>query len=136
MELEYNGVKVDLRTCPFCNSAPLIHSYRNRMQRRYKIRCSDERRDCWIIPETVSYQKLVEAVTDWNQRGTRDAALEEIWQQLTDVPMDPETECLEAPFYDWPAGTHREEIWHWFDELHSKGVAHLLYGPTEKEEKQ
>ncbi len=27
----------------------------------------------------------------------------------------------------WDAGIHREEIWHWFDVRHSKGVAYLLY---------
>lgn len=128
MQIEYGGSKVDLHRCPFCGSAPLIHSYRSRMRLWYRIRCSNENEDCRMMPETTAHQKLVEAAADWNQRGTRDAALVEIWQQLTDVPMDPETECLEVPFYDWPAGTHREEIWHWFDERHSKGVAYLLCG--------
>ena len=31
----------------------------------------------------------------------------------------------------WGPGIHREEIWHWFDERHSKGVAYLLYGGAE-----
>lgn len=57
-----------------------------------------------------------------------DRKLEKFWEQFEDVPMDPVTECMEAPFLDFPAGTHREEIWHWFDERHSKGVAYLLYG--------
>ena len=41
--------------------------------------------------------------------------------------MDPETECIEEPFLGFPAGTNREELWHWFDKRHSKGVAYLLY---------
>lgn len=57
----------------------------------------------------------------------RDAALEEAWDDFADVPMDPETECIEEPFLFFKAGTHREEIWHWFDEHHSKGVYWLLY---------
>ena len=57
----------------------------------------------------------------------RDRELEKLWEQLEDVPMNPITECVEVPFLDFPAGTHREEIWHWFDERHSKGVAYLLY---------
>ena len=57
----------------------------------------------------------------------RDAALEEIWKEFGDVPMDPETECIEEPFLGFPAGTNREELWHWFDKRHSKGVAYLLY---------
>lgn len=58
----------------------------------------------------------------------RDQALENMWNEFADVPMNPDTECMEEPFLDFPAGTRREDIWHWFDERHSKGVAYLLYG--------
>lgn len=58
----------------------------------------------------------------------RDAELERLWAEFGDVPMNPETECMEAPFLGFPAGAHREEIWHWFDERHSKGVSYLLNG--------
>lgn len=68
----------------------------------------------------------------------RDKALEELWKVFGDIPMDPETECIEENFNVdpcsieyrsnfFPAGTHREEIWKWFDERHSRGVAWLLY---------
>lgn len=57
----------------------------------------------------------------------RDKKLEELWLVFGDLPMDPETEKIEEPFMDFPAGTDREEIWHWFDERHSKGIAYLLY---------
>ena len=53
----------------------------------------------------------------------RDALLEELWKRFGDVPMDPSTETMEAPFLDFPAGTSRVDIWHWFDERHSKGIA-------------
>ena len=56
----------------------------------------------------------------------RDAELERLWAEFGDVPMNPETECMDAPFLGFPAGTHREEIWHWFDERHSQGVAYLM----------
>ena len=58
----------------------------------------------------------------------RDKILEDLWAEFGDVPMNPETECMEQPFLGFPVGTHREDIWHWFDERHSKGVAYLLYG--------
>lgn len=58
----------------------------------------------------------------------RDQKLEALWARFGDVPMDPVTERLEAPFLGWAAGTHRETVWHWFDERHSRGVAYLLYG--------
>lgn len=56
----------------------------------------------------------------------RDAELERLWAEFGDVPMNPETECMDAPFLGFPAGTHREEIWRWFDERHSRGVTYLL----------
>lgn len=40
----------------------------------------------------------------------RDALLEELWKQFEDVPMDPSTETMEAPFLDFPAGTSRIDI--------------------------
>lgn len=60
----------------------------------------------------------------------RDKELESLWADLEDVPMDPTTETIETDFLDFGAGTHREEIWKWFDERHSKGVYYLLYGQT------
>ena len=62
----------------------------------------------------------------------RDAELERLWDEFADVPMNPETEKMEEPFLHFPVGTDREEIWHWFDDRHSKGVVYLLYG-TEPE---
>lgn len=63
---------------------------------------------------------------------TRDAKLERLWGEFADVPMNPGTEEMEEPFLHFPVGTNREEIWHWFDERHSKGVVYLLYGTEPK----
>lgn len=57
----------------------------------------------------------------------RDKELEQLWRDLEDVPMCPETETIEREFLDFGTGTPREDIWHWFDERHSKGVHYLLY---------
>lgn len=62
----------------------------------------------------------------------RDKRLEQLWAEFADVPMDPETEEMEEPFLHFLVGTNREEIWHWFDERHSKGVVYLLYGTEPK----
>lgn len=56
-----------------------------------------------------------------------DSMIEGLWDNFEDVPMDPETECIEEEFANWPKGTDRETIWHWFDRMHSKGVHYLLY---------
>lgn len=60
----------------------------------------------------------------------RDKKLEDFWEELGDIPMDAE-ERIEDPFLSFPAGTDRDDIWRWFDERHSKGVAYLLYGGAE-----
>lgn len=56
-----------------------------------------------------------------------DVKVEKLWDEFTDVPMNPDTECIEEDFYIWPKGTFREDIWHWFDNNHSQGVYYLLY---------
>ena len=56
-----------------------------------------------------------------------DTKVEKLWDEFTDVPMNPVTECIEEDFYIWPKGTFREDIWHWFDNNHSQGVYYLLY---------
>ena len=57
-----------------------------------------------------------------------DGVLEKLWNEFGDVPMNLETECIESDWRKWKAGTHREEIWSWFDEHYSKGVAALMNG--------
>lgn len=78
-----------------------------------------------------SYCTIHDGLTDIETLRDRDDFLEELWGQFEDVPIDPDTECIEEEFLCWGPGIHREEIWHWFDERHSKGVAYLLYGGTE-----
>lgn len=62
-----------------------------------------------------------------------DETIEQLWEIFTDIPMNPATECMEAPFLHFDAATPREEIWHWFDRRHSKGIVYLLYGYEKKE---
>ena len=69
-----------------------------------------------LRPENITYSDdLVRQVTDC------------VRVLSADIPMDPETERMEEDFLCFPMRTHREEIWHWFDERHSKGVYYLLY---------
>lgn len=60
------------------------------------------------------------------EENAEDKELEAMWYELEDIPFD-ENECLDVDWQGWDKGTHREEIWHWFDERHSKGVAWLMY---------
>lgn len=54
--------------------------------------------------------------------------VKELWSEFGDVPMNPETECIEEAWHGFPAGTNREEIWHWFEETFDVRVADLMYG--------
>lgn len=54
-----------------------------------------------------------------------DKELETMWNELEDIPIDKE-ECLDINWNGFSKGIHREEIWHWFDEQHSKGVGWLM----------
>lgn len=50
----------------------------------------------------------------------------ELWAEFGDVPMNLETECIEDDWHGFPAGTNREEIWHWFEEEFGVSVAEDL----------
>ena len=54
-----------------------------------------------------------------------DRLVELMWETLADVNID-EDECTEQHWFAFPTGTYREDIWHWFDEHHSKGIAWLM----------
>lgn len=66
--------------------------------------------------------------------------IERLWKNLEDVVFDEDSDgclVLESEYQlmignrevaMFPAGTDREEIWHWFDERHPKGVVYLLRG--------
>ena len=58
----------------------------------------------------------------------------QVWDELADVPIDPETECIESDWKQFPAGTHREEIWHWIEDTYHVSVAEdLMYACEEPE---
>lgn len=82
--------------------------------------------DCDDLRE--HYEEALETLLEQDTPEERDRYLESLWHAFDDVPMDPMTECIETDFLCFPNGTHREDIWHWFDGRHSKGVAYLLNG--------
>ena len=41
--------------------------------------------------------------------------LNKLWGQLGNVPVNDNDE-LDADFLHFPKGTHREEVWHWFED--------------------
>lgn len=79
------------------------------------------------VLSSSEYKIIHDGLDEIETLQDRDKELEELWAQFADIPMNPESECIEEPFLSWGAGVHRELIWHWFDQRHSKGVAYLLY---------
>lgn len=80
--------------------------------------------DCNISFNTT-LENVVEKVR--KEISLTDEVLEFLWERLSDVPVDDDG-CLMDCFMIYEVGTDREEIWHWFDEHHSGGVATLMNG--------
>jgi len=69
-----------------------------------------------------------EVISDFEMEDASLPRIRKLWAEFGDVPMNPETECIEMPWLLFPAGTHREEIWHWFEEAFGVSVAEDLMG--------
>ena len=77
--------------------------------------------------DSPTYSELFDAICEIDTLKDRDEQLEALWADFADVPYDSDTETITEDFECFKAGTSRNEIWHWFDERHSKGVVYLLY---------
>ncbi|MBS5926164.1 MAG: hypothetical protein ACLS2V_12575 [Clostridium paraputrificum] len=51
-----------------------------------------------------------------------DDELEEIWDEMENIPVDAKCECLDDNYCFWEKGTSLAKIWSWFDKRHSKGL--------------
>lgn len=111
----------------------------------------------WIIKEyalegntrCISFQELKELIvkiaenfeslhgnSDWREldyneeivKYTNKELAKELWNRFGEVPMNPDTEEIELEWRYFPAGTHREKIWHWFEETFDVSIAEDLMG--------
>lgn len=73
------------------------------------------------------YLALMDGLEEIDTLRERDAVLEELWAEFGNTPIDPETERIEEKFMGFEPGTVREDVWRWFDERHSRGVAYLMH---------
>ena len=55
-----------------------------------------------------------------------------LWLELGDVPIN-DNEEIETPFLHLPINTHREDIWHWFEDTFNISVAKDLMYKTKEE---
>ena len=53
--------------------------------------------------------------------------MKKLWELLGEVPVNNDDE-IEEEFLGFPEGTHKEAVWHWFDELYPAGVCRLIMG--------
>lgn len=59
----------------------------------------------------------------------------ELWESLADVPLDPTGEYLDADWNQFPQGTPKEDVWHWFENVFQISVADdLMYAEEERED--
>jgi hypothetical protein len=54
-----------------------------------------------------------------------DLELEQLWNDFGNTPIF-DDDTIEEPFLHFPTGTDRFDIWHWFDDRHSKGIIFLV----------
>ena len=48
--------------------------------------------------------------------------LKEMWEEFGYIPTNSDDE-IEVDFHCWEKGTYRFDIWHWFDEKLTNGIA-------------
>lgn len=65
------------------------------------------------------------------ERNAKKKLATRLWKMIGDIPID-EDECVEEPFshppiVDFPEGTDRQDIWHWFEETFDVSVHSLMY---------
>ena len=70
---------------------------------------------------------MMETVTCDRAKDFGNFLIECLWAYFGECAYDGETETILEDFMDFPAGTWREDIWHWFDKVYSKGVHKLMY---------
>lgn len=71
--------------------------------------------------DIIKRRGLEESFTNW-----REIYVKDLWEEFGEVPMNPETEEIEESWKHFLPGTHREDIWHWFEEQFDINVAELM----------
>lgn len=104
-------------TTSFCNSLEEAKSCIRVWENHYRQRV--------ILSRIARYS---EAGTEYIRDKLNMGLVKDLWKDFGDVPMDPETECIEETWGFFHKGTHREEIWRWFEETFEVSVGEHLMG--------
>lgn len=84
-----------------------------------------EKYECSDLSFNVTMENAVDKVI--GELVLDDNKLELLWKQFGNILID-ENESILEDFMGFKRGTHREDVWNWFDECHTKGVAYLMFG--------
>lgn len=76
--------------------------------------------------DKIDMETIIQRGLEYNYTTWKQAFIEEMWSKFSDVPMNPETECIESEWNGFPAGIHREKIWYWFEETFNVSIAEDL----------
>lgn len=76
------------------------------------------------VISTEEYETLMGGIDKLDTLKDRDDKIEEIWNRVATVPIDPEKNVIEIEENRFVSLT---EVLAWFDARYSKGVASLLY---------
>lgn len=77
----------------------------------------------------MSYDELIqERIENLKSPKEVDNFLSALWEEFANVPVDEDSDNIEDSFYIWKIGTGKLDIWHWFDDNHSLGLAVGLMG--------
>lgn len=97
MEAEYNAIQTYCENCGYCITADDLMEIKSRGR------------------------GLKDSFINWKQIYVHD-----LWEEFGEVLMNPDTEEIEEPWKHFLPGTHREYIWHWFEEQFDVSVAELI----------
>lgn len=118
-------VSVDASQMDLDNHKAYIQSWistlHNNSEELFKA-IKDAEKICDYILETGELEKI-------RLQENSDYQVEQLWEELEDVPVYENEKyelCLDVDWQGWSKGTTQDEIWHWFDENHSKGIGWLM----------
>ena len=82
----------------------------------------------WTVEPTRNGGDVVEEDPVWNlwiNKKDRVTTSKELWESLGDVCTNEDDE-IESQWLGFEIGTHRQEIWNWFEKTFDVAVAHLM----------
>lgn len=93
------------------------------------IKYDDNKKFIEKFPERIIEKEYIDTPAGKELQKRLDKLVEKVWEGLEDIPFyeKESIQYIDEDYFEFKKGTEKEEIWHWFDENHSKGIHFLLY---------